>query len=68
MQDLLFKFSDVISSDTTDVGRTQLVRHQINTRFILDTNASDDGLGAVLSQVIKGNERVIAFASRVLTK
>ena len=68
MQDLLFKFSDVISSDTTDVGRTQLVRHQINTRLILDTNASDDGLGAVLSQVIKGNERVIAFASRVLTK
>ena len=68
MQDLLFKFSDVISSDTTDVGRTQLVRHQIDTRLILDTNASDDGLGAVLSQVIKGNERVIAFASRVLTK
>ena len=31
LRDLLFKFSDVISSGTTDLGRTQLVPHQVNT-------------------------------------
>ncbi|KMQ85704.1 krab-a domain-containing protein [Lasius niger] len=35
-------------------------------QFILDTDASNHGIGAVLSQVQDGTERVIAYFSRVL--
>ena len=36
--------------------------------FILDTDASHDGIGAVLSQEHEGAERIVAHASRSLTK
>ncbi|UYV85033.1 hypothetical protein LAZ67_X004344, partial [Cordylochernes scorpioides] len=41
---------------------------QPGTNFILDTDASNLGIGAVLSQVQDEDEQVIEFFSRVLTK
>lgn len=39
-----------------------------NHPFILDTDASNVSKGTVLSQNIDGTERVVAYASRTLTK
>ena len=36
--------------------------------FSLDSDASDSGLGALLSQVQSGKERLIAYAARALSK
>ena len=36
--------------------------------FILDSDASDSGLEAVLSQVQSGKERVMAYTARALSK
>ena len=36
--------------------------------FVLDTDVSNEGIGAVLSQVEDGKETVIAYASRLLSK
>ena len=35
--------------------------------FVLDSDASDTGIGAVLSQIQDGKEKVISYASRMLT-
>ena len=46
----------------------ELKRELTNIEFILDTDASDYGIGGVLSQVEGNIERVIGYASRSLTK
>ena len=41
---------------------------QLDVPFILDTDTSHSGLGAVLSQVQYRKERVIAYAARALSR
>lgn len=41
---------------------------KLDSEFILDTDASFDGIGAVLSQIQDNEERVISYASRKLNK
>ncbi|GFU34456.1 retrovirus-related Pol polyprotein from transposon 17.6 [Trichonephila clavipes] len=41
---------------------------EIGKQFILDSDASHEGIGAVLSQEIDGQEHVIAYFSKCLTK
>jgi hypothetical protein len=36
--------------------------------FILDTDASNNGIGGILQQVQDGKEQVIAYASKILDK
>ena len=44
-----------------------LQRPDPNSPFVVQTDASDVGLGAVLLQEVEGLERVLEFSSRVLT-
>ena len=46
-----------------------LAHRYFSKQFILDTDASDSGLGGVLSQVGEGGKgKVIAYGSQLLTK
>ena len=52
-----------------ELSTTPVLAHpDFKERFILDTDASQYAIGAVLSQVKNGVERPIAFASRSLSK
>lgn len=44
-----------------------LTQPNFNKEFILETDASNTGLGAILSQEYEGNTKPIAYASRSLT-
>ena len=52
----------VVSSDT--------MGYPVNDAgsFVLDVDASNQGIGAVLHQIQDGRERVIAYANRSLNK
>ena len=63
-----------IWSESFEILRARLVKAPLlahpdfSKAFILDTDASDTAIGAVLSQIHEGEERVISYASRCLTK
>ena len=44
-----------------------LHRPSFDHPFVIQTDASDSGLGAVLTQTVDGVERVLCFASRTMT-
>ena len=51
------------------MGEAPVLAHpDFKQPFILDTDASDLAIGAVLSERLDGQENVIAYASRTLTK
>ena len=46
---------------------TELQSPRFDQQFVIQTDASDTEIGAVLLQEIDGQERVLEFTSRVLT-
>ena len=56
-KDAFFELKKVLTSAPV------LVLPNFRAKSVLDTDASDDGLGAVLSQVVGGREHVVAYAS-----
>lgn len=59
-EDSFIKIKEILNS------RTVLIQPNYEKEFILETDASNTGLGAVLAQEYQGNIRPIAYASRVL--
>jgi hypothetical protein len=45
-----------------------LVAPDDDHRYVLDTDASDHAMGAVLSMIVDGEERPVAYASRVFSR
>ena len=78
LHDLLRKNSKFVWTDTCQeafstlkerlTGAPVLAYPEGEGQFILDTDASGYGIGAVLSQVQEGQEKVIAYASKALNK
>ena len=60
--DSTFKINEVLTSPPI------LAFPRLDLSFILDTDASGDGIGAVLSQIQDNLERVIGYFSRTLSK
>ena len=45
-----------------------LIHPQSQGEIILDTDASNEGIGAILSKVQEGQEGVVAYGCKMLTK
>ena len=57
----------ILQEMKTYLASEPILRHpNYSFPFILRTDASIDGLGAVLSQVIDGEERIILYISRTV--
>lgn len=65
------KLADLSARTTIDgtVNCPEVMSYpQDDCHFILDTNASDVSIGAVISQIQEGRERVIMYACRTFNK
>ena len=45
-----------------------LIRPDLSKEFIVDADASDIGIGVVLSQRVNGHERVVSYYGKGLTR